>query len=183
MDWKFNKYVGFKDVRGNGVYLMLYNSYGPFCKIMKINVLAIFLLIIQTTSGQTFVSDWTTFSNSKWGIEFLNISKPYFSKTTQGQMTFQNKQNPNLKVVYYVLLKSDYDSLLKREIYSWNFVQSCATLINDKIWLESFFLNNYYYDLKPCHYCHTWNNQDCADLAEQLNEYISRNSESESKEK
>jgi hypothetical protein len=27
MDWKFNKYVGFKDVRGIGVYLLKYNSY------------------------------------------------------------------------------------------------------------------------------------------------------------
>jgi hypothetical protein len=139
---------------------------------MKIIAFTIFYLIIQTTCGQTFVSDWKAFSNLKWKIEFLNNSKPYYSKTTKGQLTFLNKQNPDLKIVYYVLLKSDYDSLLKREINGWNFVQSCATITNDKMAFESFFLNQYYYDLKPCHDCHTGNNKDCAELAEQLNKYI-----------
>jgi hypothetical protein len=150
---------------------------------MKIIILTIFLLTIQTTFGQTFVSDWTDFSNLKWGIEFRSDSKPYFSKTTKGQLIFLNKQNPNLKVVYNVLLKSDFDSLLKREIYSWNFVQSCLTITNDKLTFESFFMDQYYYDLKPCHDCHTGTNQDCAELAEQLNKYIFRKNDSDNKEK
>lgn len=150
---------------------------------MKITILTIFLLTIQTTFGQTFVSDWTDFSNSKWGIEFRSDSKPYFSKSTQGQLTFLNKQNPNLKVVYNVLLKSDFDSVLKKEIYNWNFVQSCLTITNDKLAFESFFLDLYYYDLKPCHDCHTGTNQDCAELAEQLSKYVFRKNDSDYKEK
>lgn len=150
---------------------------------MKIIILTIFLLTIQSTFGQTFVSDWTDFSNLKWGIELLSDSKPYFSKTTQGQLIFLNKQNPNLKVVYNVFLKSDVDSLLKREIYSWNFVQSCLTITNDKFAFESFFLDQNYYDLKPCHDCYTGTNPDCAELEEQLNKYVFRKNDSDNKEK
>ena len=139
---------------------------------MKIIILTILLLAFQTTFGQTFVSDWTKFSDSKWTVKFLNDKSPHLDKNTQGLLIFQNIQNSKLQVVYYVFLKSDLDSLFKKKIKNWYFVQACLTFTNGNLDFYPFNFRQFYYCLKPCHNCDTKNNIDCAELANRLQEYI-----------
>jgi hypothetical protein len=139
---------------------------------MKINLLTIFLLTIQTTFGQTFSSDWTKFSDTKWTVELINDTSPFLDKSTQGEMIFQNRQNPEIEIYYSVYLNTDIDSSFRKKIKNWYFIQSCATITNKENTFISFEFKQFYYLLKPCHNCQTGTNKECAELVHHLNDYI-----------
>lgn len=139
---------------------------------MKIILLTIFFLTIQIAFGQSFYSDWTTFSDKKWSVELINDTSHFLGKSTQGRMIFRNNQNPEIKIHYFVFLNSDIDSSFRKKINNWYFIQSCATITNKESTFISFKLKQFYYLLKPCHICYNGEDKVCVELVHHLNDYV-----------
>ena len=133
----------------------------------------IIFFVSRQFAAQTFVSDWTSFSNKKWTVIFNQIpTSPFVDKKTKGQIVFKNKKDKSLELTFEIYAKLDHDTILKKAIHDWYFVQSCSNMTKDGKSFSEFEFKNYYYYLKPCHNCHTALSTDCYQLADQLAKYI-----------
>lgn len=133
----------------------------------------IILSLSRQLSGQTFVSDWTSFSNKNWTVTFNQIpTSPFADKKTKGQILFKNNKDKSIEILFEVYAKLDHDTILKKAIHDWYFVQSCSYVTKDNKGFNEFSYKNFYYYLKPCYKCNTAFSKECYQLADQLEKFI-----------
>lgn len=123
--------------------------------------------IIQT---QTLENDWRKFNCENWTIKIDEDKSSFLGKEVQYNVTFINTKGKSKEVKYLVYRKSDVDLDFKKEVQYYYIMQSCL-VESGKFNFSSFYLNDYYYFLKPCH-CNTKENKDCGNLAENIEKYI-----------
>jgi hypothetical protein len=131
-------------------------------------IIAIFHFTI--CKSQSFESYWKEFNCENWAVKIDENKLSFLGKEIQCKVSFVNTKGNSRMVNYYVYRKSDIDSSFKQEVEKYLFVQSCL-FQSGKFNFESFYLNNFYYFLVPCH-CSTKENKDCENLAENIGKYI-----------
>ena len=137
---------------------------------MKIYLIIISLFCIENCLSQSIENEWKKFNCENWIVKIDEEKSIFLGKEMQFYVSFINTKGNSKEVNYFVYKKSDIDSNFNKEVLNYYMIQSCI-YINDKVGLESFYLNDYYYFLKPCH-CNTRDNQDCGNLSKKIKKHI-----------
>lgn len=131
---------------------------------MKINLIIITFLFALETYSQSLKSDWGNFKVKNWKIETEKGFK-FLGRDLQGQIHFENINDANKKVTYYVILRSEKNDELEKELLNYYYVQSCIYENAKFIPFGSFEKGKYFYILKPCYNCNLKKEVECQNLA------------------
>ena len=133
--------------------------------------LIIFILITFSRQllGQDFADDWKTFKSKDFSISFDPTQKQMWDKTTHGQLTFKNNKDKSIVLKYHAFLIADTDSVFHKQIHDWYFKQSCASMGE---LFRPFNHKKFHYYLEPCDRCNTSSNKDCAELLNQIKQFV-----------
>lgn len=137
---------------------------------MKISFTLIIFFYLQICQSQSLENYWELFYSENWNIKIDEEKSNFLGKEIQYKISFINLKGNSKNVNFYVYKKSDIDLDFKNETQKYLMMQSCLFEAG-KFNFESFYLNEYYYFLLPCH-CNTKNNLDCENLAEKIKRYI-----------
>jgi hypothetical protein len=137
---------------------------------MKTFLIIFSLFCLEISQAQTLENDWKEFKCENWTIKIDEDKSSFLGKEIQYNVTFINTKGNSKEVKYFVYKKSDIDSDFKKEVQFYYMIQSCL-FVSGKFNFDSFYLNDYYYFLKPCH-CNTKENKDCRNLAEYIEKYL-----------
>ena len=139
---------------------------------MKTFFIIISIFFCEISLAQSLENDWEKFNCENWTVKIDAKKSSFLGKEIQYNVTFFNIKSNSRNVKYYVYKKTDIDSNFNKELEKYLFVQSCS-FQSGKFDFKSFYLNEYYYFLVPCH-CSTKENKECENLAENINNYIIR---------
>ncbi|MBF6640227.1 hypothetical protein IVB69_01915 [Flavobacterium sp. J49] len=137
---------------------------------MKTFFIIFSIFCFEISQSQSVENDWKEFNCENWTVKIDMKKSSFLGKEIQYNVTFINTKGNSRKVNYYVYKKSDIDTNFNKEVEKYLFVQSCF-FQSGKFNFKSFYLNDYYYFLVPCH-CSTKENKDCENLAENIEKYI-----------
>ena len=137
---------------------------------MKIFFIIISFFCFEISQSQSIENDWRKFNCENWTVKIDEDKSNFLGKKIQYNVTFINTIGNSKQVNYYVYKKTDIDISFKEEVQKYYMMQSCF-VVSGKYNFGSFYLNDYYYFLKPCH-CNTKENEDCGNLAEKIEKFI-----------
>ena len=137
---------------------------------MKILFIIISIFCYEVSQSQSLKNDWKQFNCENWTLKIVEEKSIFLGKEIQYVVTFINTKGNSKGVEYYVYKKLDIDSSFKEEVQNFYMMQSCL-FVRGKFNFGDFYINDYYYFLKPCH-CNTKENNDCGNLAENIEKYI-----------
>lgn len=119
--------------------------------------------------GKTFADDWKNFKSKDFSLRIEVAQSQMWDKTTYGQLTFKNKKDKSILLIYHAFLIEETDSVFYKNIQDWYFKQSCSSIGE---MFRPFNHNKYYYYLEPCDRCGTAFNKDCAELLNQIKQFV-----------
>lgn len=125
-----------------------------------------FLFTIGTYS-QSLKSDWQNFNVKNWKVEIGKGFK-FLGRELHGQIHFENTNDVNKNVTYYVFLRIEKNDELEKELLNYYYVQSCIYEDAKAIQFGSFVKGNYFYVLKPCYHCSLKKEPECRKLATEI---------------
>lgn len=138
--------------------------------IMKKLLIILSFFCFEISQSQSIENDWRNFNCENWTIKIDAEKSSFLGKEIQYNFSFINTKGNSRKVSYYVYKKTDIDSSFNKEVEKYLFIQSCF-FQSGKFNFKSFYLNDYYYFLMPCH-CSTKENADCENLADNIGRFI-----------